>query len=152
MLEAAGNYIRASQLLWHQPNMGKVAIVNSAIGIEIMLKSFIASPVENDRKNTVGEQYELKQRIHGLLDLYRAIDPSIARKLRLNTHEEWFKKYDQVFVKDRYPYEPTSNLGCSQTLIDTGLQMFRVMIAWYKETGIQDPWVLEYPNVAGGGL
>jgi hypothetical protein len=62
MLEAAGNYIRASQILWHQPNMGKVAIVNSAIGIEIMLKSFIASPVENHRKNTVGEQYVLKKK------------------------------------------------------------------------------------------
>jgi hypothetical protein len=152
MLEAAGNYIRASQILWHQPNMGKVAIVNSAIGIEIMLKSFIASPVENHRKNTVGEQYKLKKRSHRLLNLYKDVDPSIARKLRLDTHEEWFRKYDQVFEKDRYPYEANSNIGCSQTLIDIGLLMFRAMITWYKESGNQDPWVLKYPNVAGGGL
>ncbi len=152
MLEAAGNYVRAAQLLWRQPNMGKVSVVNAAIAIEIMLKSFIAVPVENSRKGTVGEQYELKQRIHGLYDLYNAVDTDLAKKLKFTRYEDWFKKYDSVFVKDRYPYEATANIGYTQTLIDVSLQMFKAMIGWYKESGNSDPWVTEYPNVAGGGL
>lgn len=152
MLEAAGNYVRAAQILWRQPNMGKVAVVNAAIGIEIMLKSFIAVPVDNHRKDSVSEQYELKQRVHGLHELYKSVDSELAKKLRFTCHEEWFNKYDLVFVTDRYPYETNSNAGYTQTLIDVSLQMFRAMINWYKESGNPDPWVIEYPNVAGGGL
>lgn len=152
MLEAAGNYVRAAQILWQHPNMGKVATVNAAIGIEIMLKSFIATPVENDRKNTVSQQYEINSRFHGLFELYKLIDSNLAKKLRLNKYEEWFKQYKQAFIESRYPYEVASSLGYSQTLIDVSLQIFRAMIEWYKETGNPDPWVIEYPNVSGGGL
>ncbi len=152
MLEAAGNYVRAAQILWRQPNMGKVAVVNAAIGIEIMFKSFIAVPVENYRKGSVSEQYKPKQTVHGLYELNKSVDSELAKKLEFTRHEEWFKKYDSVFVKDRYPYEISSNAGYSQTLIDVSLQMFRAMINWYKESENPDPWVVEYPSVAGGGL
>ncbi len=117
MLEAAGNYVRAAQILWRQPNMEKVAIVNAAIGIEIMLKSFIAVPVDNHRKGSESEQYELKQRVHGLHELYKSVDSELCKKLRFTYHEEWFNKYDLVFVTDRYPYETNSNAGYTQTLI-----------------------------------
>ena len=152
MLEAAGNYVRAAQILWQHPNMSKVATVNAAIGIEIMLKSFIATPVENDRKGTVSQQYKINGRTHGLFDLYELIDSNLARKLLLNKHEEWFRKYNMEFIGSRYPYEATSSIGYSKTLIDVSLQIFRAMIEWYKETDNPDPWVIEYPNVSGGDL
>ncbi|NOQ78395.1 MAG: hypothetical protein GQ546_03235 [Gammaproteobacteria bacterium] len=62
MLESAFDYLRAAKILWRQPNLGGLAVVNSSIAIEIILKSFIAQPSENKRKGTVSEQYEIKEK------------------------------------------------------------------------------------------
>ena len=153
MLESASNYLRAARLLWSQPNLSGVAVVNAAIAIEIILKSFIAQPSENNRKGTVAEQYEINgKRLHKLTDLAKAIEPELYKSLGFNKHEYWFAKYDNLFVKARYPYEPSANGGHTEIPISVGIEMFRATIAWYKETENKDPWVLLYPEVSGGGL
>ncbi|GIU04821.1 MULTISPECIES: hypothetical protein [unclassified Shewanella] len=153
MLETASDYLRAAKVLWKEPNLGLVAVVNAAIAIEIILKSFIAQPSENDRKGTISEQYEIKgKRLHTLTDLAKAIDSDLYNKLGFHRHEYWFQKFDNLFVQSRYPYEPTSSGGYSDTPIQIGIEMFRSTINWYKQTENPDPWVIMYPDVAGGGL
>ncbi len=128
-------------------------MVNAAIAIEIILKSFVAKPFENDRKGTVAEQYEVKEkRLHKLTDLAKAIDPDVYKSLGFHKHEYWFEKYDNLFVKARYPYEPSSNNGYTEIPISIGVEIFRAIIAWHKETENNDPWVVLYPEVAGGSL
>ena len=154
MLETASDYLRAANYLWEQPNLGGVAMVNAAIAIEIILKSFIAEPTDNIRKGTVGEQYEIerKKRLHLFTDLAKQIDPVIYRELGFQKHEDWFGKYDNLFVKARYPYESTARSGYTKTPIKIGIEMFRSTIEWYKKTNNNDPWVKIYPEVAGGCL
>lgn len=153
MLETASNYLRAARLLWNQPNLSRVAVVNAALAIEIILKSFIAQPSNNSRKGTVAEQYEIKsKRLHTLTALARAIEPQLYEKLGFEKYDYWFKEFDNLFVESRYPYEQSSNVGLSDIPIHIGINMFRSTIAWYKESGNPDPWVVMYPDVVGGGL
>lgn len=153
MLESASDYLRAAKLLWTQPNLSGVAIVNAAIAIEIILKSFTATPSDNHRKGTVGEQYEIKRkRLHKLTELAKAVDPEIYKSLGFYKHEYWFNKYDSLFVNARYPYETTAIDVYTEVPISIGIEMFRSTIAWYKESENKDPWVQLYPEVAGGGL
>ena len=151
MLEVASDYIRASKLLWGQPNLQNVAVVNASIAIEIILKSFLAEPYENDKLGTLAQQYKMtRSRIHLFSDLVDEIEPQLCCKLKFSKYIDWFKENDRLFIKSRYPYEP----ACSGTYNDTPLvvatEMFREVINWYKETDNDDPWVVLYPNVAGG--
>lgn len=153
MLEVASDYIRASKLLWGQPNLQNIAIVNASIAIEVILKSFLAEPVENDKFGTLAQQYRMtRSRVHLFSDLVAEIDPQLCRKLKLCKHSNWFKENDRLFLESRYPYEP----ACSGTYNDNSLviaiEMFREVIDWYKETGNDDPWVVLYPAVAGGSI
>ena len=98
MLETAPDYLRATKLLWSQPSLCGVATVNAAIAIEIILKSFTATPTENKRKGKVAEQYEVKSsRLHKLTDLAKTIDPELYRTLGFDKHEYWLNKYDSLF-------------------------------------------------------
>ncbi|WP_240222673.1 hypothetical protein [Rheinheimera hassiensis] len=151
MLESASEYLRAAAVLWGQPNLCGVAMVNAAIAIEIILKSFTAEPADNLRKGTVGEQYNGKRQ-HLLTKIAKEIDPEIYRELGFHNHDYWFKQYDDLFVKARYPYEPDARGGLTEIPIKVGIEMFRATIEWYKKTGNPDQWVKHYPEVAGGGL
>ncbi|MFM5878862.1 hypothetical protein ACET7V_05295 [Aeromonas sanarellii] len=153
MLEAAFDYLRAAKVLWLQENLKRVAMVNAAIAIEIMLKSFIAQPVENERGGTVGEQYEITgKRLHSLVELAGEIDSEIYCKLNFGIYEGFFDKYKELFIEARYPYEPGSRVGFNDEPIDVGIAIFKAIMKWYKETGNSDPWVLTYPEVVGGQL
>lgn len=153
MLETASNYLRGARVLWGQPNLSGVAVVNAALAIEIILKSFLATATENNRKGGVSEQYEIiGKRIHKLTELAKLIDSELYENLGFVKHEECFKKYNNFFVESRYPYETDSSGGCSEAPIKVGIEMFRATINWYKETGNHDPWVAMYPEVAGGGI
>lgn len=56
MLESARYYLKAAELLDAQ-NLLHVAMVNAAIGMEILLKSFISVPDQHEV--TSGETYKL---------------------------------------------------------------------------------------------
>lgn len=153
MVESAYNYLRAAKLLWREPNLGTVAVVNAAIGLEILLKSFIAEPVENPRKATESEQYEINgKRLHKLTDLSKRIDQDVYQYLRLQRHEHWFEKFDNLFVEARYPYEVTSRGTYSEVPISVGIEILNDVIQWYKTSGSSDSWINSYPYVPGGGL
>ncbi|NVK57911.1 MAG: hypothetical protein HWE26_20110 [Alteromonadaceae bacterium] len=153
MLETAFNYLHAAKLLWGKGNLSGVAMVNAAIAIEIILKSFIATPTDNIRKGTSGEQYELKgKKPHLLTDLAKKVDPSLFEELGFQDYLYWFNEYDNLFVNARYPYEPCSRKGHIEIPIKVGISMFNSVIEWYKRTGNKDSWVINYPNVSGGGL
>jgi len=153
MLESASDYLRAAKLLWEQPNLCNVAMVNAAIAIEIILKSFSAEPADNKWKGTIVEQYEIKgKRLHLFTELAARIDPVIYRDLGFNNHDYWFQQYDNLFIKARYPYEPDSRSGHTEIPIKVGIEMFKATIRWYKDTGNTDLWVKRYPDVTGGGL
>lgn len=75
MLEAAYDYLGASRVLWGQPNFAGVAIVNAAIAIEIILKSFVAQPAENARRGMISEWFKIKgKRWYSLTELANEID------------------------------------------------------------------------------
>lgn len=152
MLNAAHGYLRASQILWAQPNLGAVSNVNAAIGIEILLKSFIAESVENERKDTYGENYLVRKRFHKLTDLLNEIEPEIHKKLRLERYKEWFEVFDNLFIDARYPYESGAKNSYSEVPIDIGVELFNVIMQWYKDTNNKDMWIRTYPDVPGGGL
>ncbi|OCP57363.1 hypothetical protein AKH04_11275 [Vibrio parahaemolyticus] len=151
MLEVSSDYIRASKLLWGQPNLQNVAIVNASIAIEIILKSFLAEPYENDSLGTLAQQYKMtRSRVHLFSDLVDEIEPQLCRKLKFSKYIDWFKENDRLFIKSRYPYEPACSGSYNDTPLVVATEMFREVINWYKETGNDDPWVVLYPNVAGG--
>jgi len=57
MLECAHSYLKAAELLDAQ-HLPQVVQVNAAIGLEILLKSFISLPDQN--QGTSGETYKLE--------------------------------------------------------------------------------------------
>lgn len=153
MILVAYDYLRAAKLLWLQPNLQNVAMVNGVIAIEIILKSFAALPVDNVRKGTISEQYEIKgKKLHLLTELKDEIDPLLYKELRFDKHEYWFETYNDLFVKSRYPYEEGSRGGYTEIPIKVGIEMFGATIDWYKRSGNKHPWVTAYPDVPGGNL
>lgn len=153
MLETASDYLRSATLLDRQPNLSRVAMVNAAIAIEIILKSFTSEVVDNIRKGTAGEQYEINGKgLHSLTELAKKIDCETYEALGFNRFNEIFIKYDNVFMTARYPYEANSHIGFNSGFIQVGIEMFNETIRWYKRTGNTDQWVQDYPNVTGGAL
>lgn len=137
MLETAFRYLHAANFLWERGNLGNVAMVNAAIAIEIILKSFLAIPKRNSLEGTVAEQYEVKgSGFHSLTKLSEMIDRELYKELGFEKYDFWFKEYDNLFVQARYPYEPNSRGGYSDIPIKVGVEIFRVTIGWYKKTDV----------------
>lgn len=68
-------------MLW-QESLGSQAMVNAAIGLEILFKSF-NSDVDGS-KSGIGEQYKVAGKpTHDLQDLFEAIPESIRAELKL---------------------------------------------------------------------
>lgn len=117
MLESARYYLKAAELLDAQ-NLLHVAMVNAAIGMEILLKSFISVPDQHE--GTSGETYKLdvealktahqylqsigkippkqKRDAHDLLTLFHAMPAAIRESLALNSQEHSFERYCDVFT------------------------------------------------------
>ncbi|MGH8351425.1 MAG: hypothetical protein ACRES5_33470 [Pseudomonas sp.] len=126
MLQNAHNYLKAAEVLDAQ-NLPHVAQVNAAIGMEILLKSFISVP--DQHQGTSGETYKLDaaalaaahqhlQRAdktrrknpdrHDLLTLFHAMPEAIRRGLALDRQEDSFERYRDVFTNSWYPNESSS--------------------------------------------
>lgn len=99
MLETASDYLRAAKVIWLQPNLQSVAMVNAAIAIEIILKSFISQPTNNMRKGTVGEQYEIKQKVHLFNEIAARIDRDIYDKLNFSRYCSFLKRIRLYLLK-----------------------------------------------------
>lgn len=144
--------------------MMAVAQVNAAIGMEILLKSFVARPHGNHGQ--VNETYDLDVELikgahrelqlagkiaadkrfdkHDLLTLFHAVPVEIRTRLRFNHEEEWIERYRNVFTNARYPYEASSRKGYSDTLIRVLGTMIESVVKWYREQGCRDVFIVCY--------
>jgi len=163
MLQSAYDYLKAAELLDSQ-GLSHVAMVNAAIGMEILLKSFISIP--DQHQGTSGETYTLddhalkaahkhlqsigKTRLnkrcdgHDLLTLFHAVPPAIRQSLALDSQERWFERYRDVFTNSRYQYESGSWTFSDPVLMGLLRWMLANVVGYYSERGSQDPFVLGY--------
>jgi len=131
-----------------------VALVNAAIGMEILLKSFVARP--NGNHGQVDETYDLDGEMirdahrelrragkiaahkrvdkHDLLTLFYSVPADVRSRLRFDQEEEWIERYRNVFTNARYPYETSSPGGFDDTLI----------VMWYRKQGCRDLFIVCY--------
>ncbi len=164
MIESAYRYCEAAKHLLTGHDMMAVAQVNAAIGIEILLKSFVAVP--NGNHGQVDETYDLDADLiknahrelqyagkiaadkrvdkHDLLTLFHAVPADIRSRLRFDQEEEWIERYRNVFTNARYPYEANSPKGYSDTLVYVLGQMIENVVKWYREQGCRDPFIVYY--------
>jgi hypothetical protein len=96
MIEAAYNYLKASRLLWAN-HLAVPSLMTGAIGVEILLKSFL---VEVDGKSGgIGEKYHFdrkRQNIndgHNLLELFDAIPDDIKVNLNFHKYRRWINDF-----------------------------------------------------------
>ncbi|WP_369958982.1 hypothetical protein [Pseudomonas benzenivorans] len=147
--------------------MLRVSQVNAALGIEILLKSFLALPDSNHEK--VNDTYKVQgKRIrdawtalkeagnvpddqeradyHDLLTLYHAIPAEVRKAAGLAVHEEWLERYRYTFTKSRYSYETGARRGHDSTLTDIGGELVDSVVQYAKRAGSTDPWITAYPD------
>lgn len=162
MLESAHSYLKAAELLDAQ-NLPHVSMVNAAIGMEIVLKSFISVP--DQHQGTSGETYKLDsialvaahQHLksvgktirktpdkHDLLTLFHAMPEAIRCSLALNSQEDSFERYRDVFTNSRYQYESSSWKFSDPVLMRLLRWTLANVVSYYKQQGSQDPFVLDY--------
>jgi hypothetical protein len=152
MVQTAYEYLKAARLLWMN-NLSVPSSVSAAIGVEILLKSFLVEI--NGESGGLGEQYlfnnkkyQIRNSGHNLLDLFNAIPDNIKTELNLHKYKEYFRNYFKTsFLDDRYPYEKKASGGYSEVLTDIGDEILSVIIKWYKENKCNDPWIEKYPDV-----
>ena len=150
MVETAYQYYRASQLLWSQ--CFKVSIVNAALSIEILLKSFNAAVVANE--GALNEKYKFNEKVlpdktnkHDLVELFDALPADVKNKFSNSFVQDMLEKYRYTFIHDRYMYEPSARSGATTSLIDIAGELIKKTVAIYVARECTDPWIQNYPNV-----
>lgn len=146
MIEAAYGFIKGSRLLWEN-SLCNPSMVNAAIGLEILFKSFNATI--DGPSGGIGEEYQVDRKLrHNLLELFDAIPETIRVDLRLHTYRDYFEgRMGDLFVLSRYPYEREGMASSGTAIIDVAEEIFERVIRAYKEQGCDDPWVVAYPDV-----
>ena len=166
MVESAHKYLKAANILYRaDPNLLHIASVNAALGLEILLKSFIANITKNEGK--VHEKYrpnkdalkashailkekgEVGDRLdsHDLLLLFYAVPEEVRKAVNLHRFEISIRTCRHVFAGSRYEYEAESPTG----FCDTAIQALNILVPntvhYYKQHGCTDSWIISYPNV-----
>lgn len=151
MIEAASDYIRASQILWRE-FLPTPAWINASIGLEILLKSFLAEV--DGPAGGIGEQYVFSARArgitgsgHDLLLLFDAIPVEARAAADIDQFRSWIEYFPNAFLAKRYPYEPTAEMGRTSVITEVAEEMLEKIIAAYKAEGCDDPWIVAYPDV-----
>ncbi|RDL14181.1 hypothetical protein [Pseudomonas jessenii] len=165
MVESAYRYLKAAKHLRRGHDMLDIAQINAAIGMEILLKSFVSKP--NGNLGQVNETYKpdddaiaaaheyLKttEKIpasrkypnkHDLLTLFYAIPEPIRQRVRLDRHEHWIETYRDVFTNARYRYENGAPKGYDDILIGVLDELIDSVVAWYREQECRDVFIVCY--------
>jgi len=167
MVESAYRYLKAAKHLRRGHDMLDVAQINAAIGMEILLKSFVSKP--NSNHGQVNETYELDNEVikiahqhlktadripsyrkdkppnkHDLLTLFYAIPEPIRRRIRLDRHEHRIDKDREVFTNARYRYENGADKGYDDILIGVLDELIEDVVHWYRELGCKDTFIVFY--------
>ncbi|BBU45061.1 MULTISPECIES: hypothetical protein [Pseudomonas] len=160
MVESAYRYCEAAKYLLTGHDMMAIAQLNAAIGMEILLKSFVARPNGNHGK--IHETYDLDASMikaahlelkrsgraapkldkHDLLTLFYAVPADVRSRLLFDQEEEWIERYRNVFTNARYPYEASSPGGYDDMLIYILGQMIERVVMWYREQGCRDVFIV----------
>ena len=150
MVETAYKYYRAAQSLWSQDF--QISIVNAALSIEILLKSFNAEVVANDGK--INEKYRFNNNVipkgsnkHDLVVLYNALPKEVRSLFHDNFTLDMLEKYRKTFVDDRYMYEEGARSGATGALLDIAGKFIAMTVNIYKERSCNDLWIVNYPKV-----
>ena len=163
MLESAHSYLKAAELLDAQ-NLPHVSMVNAAIGMEILLKSFIFVP--DQHQGTSGETYkpavealiaahkhlqsigktpaDQRRDGHDLLTLFHAVPADIRKALALDSQEDSFERYRDVFTNSRYQYESSSWKFSDPVLMRLLRWTLANVVGYHKERGSQDAFIVSY--------
>lgn len=163
MLESAHSYLKAAELLDAQ-NLPHVSMVNAAIGMEILLKSFIS--ILDQHQGTSGETYTIdvdalkaahkhlqsigktpadkRRDAHDLLTLFHAVPADIRKALSLDSQGDSFERYRDVFTNSRYQYESSSWKFSDPVLMRLLRWTLANVVSYYKQQGSQDQFVLDY--------
>lgn len=165
MVESAYRYLTAAKHLRRGHDMLDIAQINAAIGMEILLKSFVSKP--DDKLGQVNETYKLDddalkaaheylktaKRVpadrrypnrHDLLTLFYAIPEPVRQRIRLDRREHWIEKYRDVFTKARYRYEKSAAKGSDDILIGILDELIDDVVDWYRELGCKDMFITYY--------
>lgn len=144
VLESAHRYARAAALL-NREGLTFESEVNAALSIELTLKSLLATPVENERKGTVMQQYSARQPGvrggHNLWQLYKLLPPHAVEALGLAALEELFELKQDTFMGLRYIYEQGAPRGSSTLLLDAARWLIPQVIVYFADRGDQDRWI-----------
>ncbi|AIL61681.1 hypothetical protein [Pseudomonas alkylphenolica] len=165
MIESAYRYLTAAKHLRRGHDMLDTAQINAALGMEILLKSFVSKPSGN--LGQANETYELDYNAikaahehlkaaekipayrkdrppnkHDLLTLFYAIPEPIRQRVRLDRHEHWIERYRDVFTNARYRYENGAPKGSDDILIGILDELVDNVVDWYRELGSQDVFIV----------
>ncbi|RON80059.1 hypothetical protein BK635_17300 [Pseudomonas chlororaphis] len=81
---------------------------------------------------------------HDLLTLFHAMPEAIRSSLSLDSQEDSFERYRDVFTNSRYPYESNSWKFSDPVLMRLLRWTLANVVGYYKAQGSQDPFVLDY--------
>lgn len=150
MVETAHGYLKAAESLWNQ-NFS-VSVVNAALSVEIILKSFNAKVAAN--AGLLNEKYKFNDSVlpksankHDLIALFNALPADVKRQFESNYTIDILEAYRYTFVKDRYMYEPNARGGATGALLGVADTFIKKTVALYKQRGCPDRWIQDYPNV-----
>lgn len=69
---------------------------------------------------------------------------AIRSSLALDSQEDSFERYRDVFTNSRYTYESSSWKFSDPVLMRLLRWTLAIVVGYYKEQGSQDPFVLDY--------
>ncbi|APU29956.1 hypothetical protein UYA_09520 [Ectopseudomonas alcaliphila JAB1] len=166
MLEQASDYMLAAQHLAGVSNMLRISEINAALGVEILLKSFLAKPDGNHGQ--INETYKVDSKLlkrsgnqlkalgklaedakpsgHDLLLLLNAIPLPVQQAAGLSQHKEIIERYRYTFTSSRYVYEKKATRGTSDILLGRAVEMLYSAMAYARDAGSTDPVVKSFPD------
>jgi len=169
MVEDAYRYLRASLQLLRGDDLMDVSQINAALGMEILLKSFVAVPTGGFGK--IWETYEIDKdpikaaysqlkadgkaadRIdwHDLLTLFHAVPEATRRRVGLDRHVDQIESNRNVFTKARYRYEKDARQFYCTGLVGVLQDVIPRVVEYHKECGSTDPFIENF-EMHGDGL
>ncbi|MDD2058345.1 hypothetical protein NPS58_13010 [Pseudomonas putida] len=167
MVEDAYRYLRGAKQLLRGDDLMDVAQINAALGMEILLKSFVAVP--NSNLGTLWETYELDKPMikaayeqlkaagnagdridwHDLLMLFHAIPESIRRSVGLHRHVDEIESNRYVFTNARYRYEKNARQWYCTGLVGVLQDVIPRIVEYHKQQGSKDPFIQSFQKSAG---
>ena len=145
VLESAYRYGKASAFLL-QAGLTYESEVNAALAMELLIKSLLVAPLQNDRFGTVLQQYDVPKHFrpkdgHDLFQLYEKVPTGIAEKVGLASQEDLLQIKRDVFRRARYIYEEGAPRGSDSLLLHGFFWLFPQVVAHIVEIGEADEWV-----------